>query len=102
MIHGWTVCGGSLLGWTGSGRPKAAPVAMLNRPEKTSVLGREMDPWRARAIMRGRRVPRSPRAPEISERGAWRTVRRLCLVNLGMSLRAILDGAGEGSRCLLK
>lgn len=42
----------------------------MKRPEKTSVLGREMEPWRARAIISGRRVPRSPRAPEISERGA--------------------------------
>ena len=50
------------------------PVRMLARPEKTRVAGSDMAPALARAIRRGRRVPRSPREPEISERGDVRRV----------------------------
>ncbi len=41
------------------------------------VEGREMLLLRVRAIRMGRRVPRSPREPEISERGERRRVERL-------------------------
>ncbi|KAK4131355.1 hypothetical protein BT67DRAFT_343823, partial [Trichocladium antarcticum] len=65
------------IGWTGSGMPNTTPVAMLNRPEKTSVADRSMEPCSASAIMSGSSVPRSPRAPEISAAGDSRSVRRL-------------------------
>ena len=42
-----------------------------------SVEGREMLLLRVRAMRIGRRVPRSPREPEISERGERRRVERL-------------------------
>lgn len=58
----------AFMGWTGRGTPKTTPVRMLAKPVKTRVEGRLMDDCRARAIMSGRRVPRSPRAPDISAR----------------------------------
>ena len=58
--------------------PNITPVYMFARPENTRVEGREMELERVRAIRIGRRVPRSPREPEISERGEERMVRRLC------------------------
>lgn len=53
---------------------------MLARPEKTRVLGKEMECVMVRAIINGRSVPRSPREPESSERGDVRRVLTLCLV----------------------
>jgi hypothetical protein len=67
----------AFMGWTGRGRPKIAPVRMLARPEKTRVEERSMEPVRVRAIIRGRRVPRSPREPESSDNGERRRVERL-------------------------
>lgn len=57
--------------------PKNTPVSMFQIPEKIRVLDNEMDLLTARAIMSGRRVPRSPRDPEISERGDRRKVATL-------------------------
>lgn len=65
------------MGWTGRGMPKTAPVTMLKNPEVTRVAGRSMAFWRARARVSGRKVPRSPRAPDSSERGERRRVSRL-------------------------
>ena len=47
---------------------------MFHRPEKTRVVDNEMELLMAKAIMRGSSVPRSPREPEISERGDLRSV----------------------------
>jgi hypothetical protein len=66
------------MGCTGRGMPKTTPVMMLKRPVKTSVEARSIEPCIARAIMSGSRVPRSPRAPEISAAGDARSVRTLC------------------------
>ena len=51
---------------------------MFARPENTRVEEREMLLLRLSAIRMGRRVPRSPREPEISQRGERRRVERLC------------------------
>jgi len=67
----------TFIGCTGSGIPKIAPVAILNRPEKTRVAGRSIEPWMVSAIVSGRRVPKSPRAPEISDVGEVRRIWRL-------------------------
>jgi hypothetical protein len=64
----------TFMGWTGKGIPNTSPVTMLNIPEKTSVEPKWTDPWTARAIIRGRRVPKSPSEPEISANGARRNV----------------------------
>lgn len=53
------------------------PVIILNSPENSRVDGRLIEPCRARAIMSGSRVPRSPRAPEISAAGDSLSMRRL-------------------------
>ena len=50
---------------------------MFARPEKMRVEEREMVFETVRAMRMGRRVPRSPKEPEISERGWWVKVRRL-------------------------
>lgn len=50
---------------------------MLKMPVNTSVLPRSIEPCAARAIMSGRRVPRSPSDPEISAHGAVRRVAKL-------------------------
>jgi hypothetical protein len=62
----------AFIGWTGRGIPKVRPVRMLARPEKTNVEGREMELVSVRAIIRGRRVPRSPKDPESSAKGEER------------------------------
>jgi len=67
----------AFMGCTGSGMPKRMPVRMLARPEMNRVEGREMEEVRVRAMRRGRRVPMSPREPEISVRGVVRMVERL-------------------------
>ena len=61
----------AFIGCTGKGMPKARPVSMLAKPLKTSVLEREMAPIWVRAMRMGRRVPMSPKEPDISVRG-WR------------------------------
>lgn len=67
----------AFMGCTGRGMPNTMPVTMLKRPEKIRVAGRSIEPCSARAIMSGRSVPRSPRAPEISAAGDCRSARRL-------------------------
>lgn len=57
----------AFIGWTGSGMPKKSPVRMLHTPEKISVLDNETVLLTARAMAIGRKVPKSPREPEISE-----------------------------------
>lgn len=57
----------AFIGWTGSGMPKKTPVKMLNRPENMRVLARDIVPFEARASAMGRKVPRSPREPAISD-----------------------------------
>lgn len=67
-------------------------MRILARPEKTRVEEREMEEERVRAIVRGRRVPRSPKEPEISEKGEerrvvrlwWRVWRRALMLGEGM------------------
>lgn len=69
----------AFMGWTGNGMPKAMPVSMLAAPVKSNVAGREMELEMTRAVMRGKRVPRSPSEPESSARGAATKVSTLCL-----------------------
>ena len=57
--------------------PKATPVRMFHRPEKTKVVESEIELLTARAIMSGRSVPRSPNDPEISDNGELRRVATL-------------------------
>lgn len=68
----------AFMGCTGNGTPNSTPVMMLARPEKTSVLAKSIEPPILRAIINGKRVPRSPSEPDSSARGASRRVRRLC------------------------
>jgi len=67
----------AFMGWTGSGMPKPMPVRILAAPVNRRVEGREIEFWIVRAVIKGRRVPRSPREPESSARGWVRRVRRL-------------------------
>ena len=55
-------------------------MRMFHRPENTRVVESEMELLMARAIMRGSRVPRSPKDPDISERGDFRKVAALLLL----------------------
>ena len=59
----------AFMGCTGRGMPKTRPVSMLARPLKTRVLDREMLRVWVRAMRMGRRVPMSPKEPDISVRG---------------------------------
>jgi hypothetical protein len=59
----------TFIGCTGSGIPNTTPVRIFQRPEKTRVVEREIELLIAKAIIKGRRVPRSPREPEISAKG---------------------------------
>ncbi|KLU88837.1 hypothetical protein MAPG_07820 [Magnaporthiopsis poae ATCC 64411] len=83
----------AFMGWTGRGMPKTRPVATLKKPEKTRVADSEIDRCRARAIISGSRVPRSPRAPETSASGRRRIVRTLLRWSFGKSLSAIVCNA---------
>ncbi len=75
------------MGCTGRGMPNTAPVTMLKTPENTRVDDRSMEPCSARAIISGSKVPRSPRAPEISAAGDSRSVRRLCRLRRASSAK---------------
>ena len=57
--------------------PNATPVRTFQSPENTKVVESEIELLTARAIMSGRRVPRSPSDPEISDRGEARKVATL-------------------------
>ena len=57
----------AFIGCTGRGIPKKRPVKMLKMPENMSVLDKETVSLMAKAIAIGRKVPRSPSEPEISE-----------------------------------
>jgi hypothetical protein len=52
---------------------------MFHRPENTRVVESDIELLTARAIMSGRRVPRSPREPEISAKGDLRKVETLLM-----------------------
>ena len=60
------------MGWTGMGTSHARPARKLDRPAKNRAGGKEMASMRARAIVNGMKVPRSPKEPLISD-----NVRRL-------------------------
>ena len=87
------------MGCTGSGIPKMAPVRMFHSPEKTRVLERDIEFWTARAIISGRSVPRSPRAPEISANGDLLRVAQLLALKRRKSTRPMVYGAW--SKCLV-
>ena len=57
--------------------PKTTPVNMFHKPENTRVVDSDMELLTARAIMSGSSVPRSPREPDISDRGDLRNVETL-------------------------
>ncbi len=67
----------TFIGCTGSGIPKAIPVKIFHKPEKTNVVDNDMELLTARAIISGSRVPRSPSDPEISDKGELRKVATL-------------------------
>lgn len=58
--------------------PKKTPVRMLARPVKTSVLGNDIEWDKVNAMRSGKRVPKSPSDPEISEMGWVLRVWMLC------------------------
>lgn len=53
------------------------PFMIFHSPENTKVADRDIEPSMAKAIISGSSVPKSPRAPEISEMGEVRNVERL-------------------------
>lgn len=59
----------AFIGCTGKGIPNATPVKTFAAPVKSKVDGSDIDPVKTSAVMRGRRVPKSPREPDNSERG---------------------------------
>ena len=66
---------------------------MFVRPEKTRVLARSIEPLSAIAIIRGSRVPRSPRDPESSTSGEDLRVRTLwAVIERRCSRRDIFQG----------
>ena len=67
----------TFIGWTGRGIPKATPVKIFQKPEKTNVVDNDIELLTARAIISGSRVPRSPSDPEISDKGELRKVATL-------------------------
>lgn len=69
-----------------------APVRIFHSPEKTRVLERDMEFWTARAIISGRRVPRSPRAPDISANGDLLRVSQLLALKRRKSTLAMASG----------
>ena len=54
---------------TAIGTPKYIPVAILNIPVNIRVELKSIDFALAKAVISGRRVPRSPRLPDISPNG---------------------------------
>mmetsp|Transcript_19390 Transcript_19390/g.38748 ORF Transcript_19390/g.38748 Transcript_19390/m.38748 type:complete len:121 (-) Transcript_19390:38-400(-) len=60
------------IGWTGMGTSHATPARKFDNPEKNSAGAKEMASMRARATVKGIKVPRSPNDPDTSDR-----VRRL-------------------------
>lgn len=101
LLKFWLIATAAMafIGCTGRGTPKKAPVRMLARPEKTSVLARSIEPPMLRAIINGRRVPRSPKEPDSSAKGASRRVLRLCFATACRRERSSMVAAGAGQRC---
>jgi hypothetical protein len=81
--------------------PKTTPVNMFHSPENTSVVERDIESWRASAIIKGRRVPRSPRDPEISAKGDLRSVDTLFEWIRRKSQAAIMVQVKLQRRCLV-
>ena len=69
----------AFIGCTGNGMPKATPVRIFAVPVQSRVAGREIDLVMTRAVMSGRRVPRSPNDPDSSPIGSDLSVSTLCL-----------------------
>ena len=70
--------------------PNTTPVNMFQSPENIRVVESEIELLTASAIMSGRSVPRSPKEPEISERGDLRKVATLLAWRRRMCVNAIL------------
>lgn len=68
----------AFIGCTGKGMPKATPVSIFAVPVPSKVAGREMDLVITRAVISGRRVPRSPKDPDSSAIGSDLNVSTLC------------------------
>lgn len=62
---------------------------MFHRPENTKVDESDIDLFIARVIIIGSRVPRSPKDPEISERGDLRKVETLLALTARILVRNI-------------
>jgi hypothetical protein len=71
-------------------------------PEKTKVVEREIEFWRASAIINGKRVPRSPRDPEISAKDDLRSVDTLLAWMRRKSDTAMILGRERLDKCLSK
>jgi len=65
--------------------PKKAPLHILKTPENIKVAVSEIDPPAVSAVIRGRRVPKSPKEPAISPSGFFLKVCTLCLNELAKS-----------------
>lgn len=70
----------AFIGCTGRGSPNVMPVRIFAAPVNSSVEGRDIEFVRTKAVMSGRRVPRSPREPDSSGKGASLRVNKLCLL----------------------
>lgn len=69
----------AFMGCTGKGIPNATPVRILAAPVNRRVEGREMELESTRAVISGKRVPKSPNEPESSARGCDLMVDMLCV-----------------------
>jgi len=72
------------------GTPKNIPLRRLKSPVNKRVELKSIEFAVARAVMIGRRVPRSPRLPDISPHGFFLNILRLYDVDLVM--RALWRG----------
>lgn len=64
---------------------------MFQKPEKISVVDKEIERLTAKAIISGRRVPRSPNEPEISASGDLLRVATLFLLISRMFEKAMFS-----------
>lgn len=96
----------TFMGCTGRGIPKNTPVSIFHRPEKTRVVERDIELLTANAIISGRRVPRSPREPEISVRGEFRNVLTLLAwrfrILVRVAVKAMVGQKSSGCPVLLR